>query len=144
MNETQFKCKIQVPKHSIKKNNKQIFQNKATGKRFIASNSKAQYLENYLTHQLLIQKLKQRLETIECDLAASFKFYYPENVYLTKLGKRSHRVADLSNLLEAPQDALQKAKVILNDSLICELNDCKRLISGDSFFYLEIELKKLD
>lgn len=144
MSETLFKCKIQVPKHSIKKNSKQIFQNKATGKRFIASNSKAQYLENYLTHQLLIQKLKQRLETIEFDLSASFKFYFPENVYLTKLGKRSHRVADLSNLLEAPQDALQKAKVILNDSLICELNDCKRLISGDSFFYLEIELKKLD
>lgn len=128
-----FKCSIELPKFPIKKNSKQIFQNRATGQRFIGSNSKAQYLMNYLNAQLLKEKLKNRIDTIEHDINAEMVFMFPKSVYFTKAGKRSNKVADLSNLFEAVSDGLQKAGIISNDSLINGFNGSKREAGEDKY-----------
>lgn len=139
-----FKCIIEIPKHGVKKNGKAIFQNRSTGKRFIASNSKAQYLENYMNAQLLKEKLKARIDTIKCDVNVAMIFYYPRKVFFTKQEKRSNRVADLSNLYEMPQDALQKVGIIENDSQICSHDGSRRMFIEENKFYLKIEITKAD
>ena len=138
-----FKCIIEVTRHGVKKNGKQIFKNRATGQRFIASNSKSKHLENLLNAYLLREKLKARLDTIDCDINACMIFYYPESVYFTKAGKRSNKVADLSNLYESVQDAMQKVGIIRNDSLICGHDGSKRLPISDNKYFLKIELTKV-
>lgn len=114
-----FKCIIELDRFPIKKNNKAIFRNKSTGRAFIASNSKAQALMNQLNAKLLQEKLRAGIDTITCDVKVSMQFYYPQSVYFTKQGKRSNKVADLSNLYQSVEDGLQKVGIIANDSLIC-------------------------
>lgn len=118
MSKELFKCIIDLPKFPIKKNNKSIFRNKATGRSFIASNSKAQNLMNILNAKLLQEKLRAGIEPIDCEVNCSYQFYFPQSVYFTKQGKRSSKVADLSNLFEAVSDGLQKVGILQNDSLI--------------------------
>lgn len=113
-----FKCIIELDKFPIKKNNKAIFRNKSTGQPFISSNSKAKSLMNILNAKLLQEKIRAGIDTITCDVNVSMQFYYPQSVYYTKQGKRSNKVADLSNLFEAVSDGLQKVGIIQNDSLI--------------------------
>lgn len=113
-----FKCIIDLPKFPIKKNNKAIFRNKATGRSFIASNSKAQSLMNILNAKLLQEKLRAGIDTITCDVNVSYQFYFAESVYFNKQGKRSARVPDLDNLFGAVSDGLQKVGILQNDSLI--------------------------
>jgi Holliday junction resolvase RusA-like endonuclease len=130
---TLFKCIIELPKHAIKKNGKSIFQNKSTGQRFIASNSK-----------LLKEKLKQRIDTIECDVNVKFIFGIPSSVYFTKKQTRSSRVPDLSNMVEAPQDAMQKVGIITNDSNIYSLNGSCRVPIEGAVYKLFIEITKIE
>jgi Holliday junction resolvase RusA-like endonuclease len=140
MSEVLFKCKILVPKHGIKKNNKQLFKNKKTGKMFIASSNSAKQAENILTDKLNIQRLKNRLDTITCEINAQYVFYFPNSVYFTKKGEKSKRLPDLSNLFETVSDALQKAKVIENDILIESFNGSHREPINDNNHWLEIVL----
>lgn len=114
-----FKCIIELPKFPIKKNNKAIFRNKATGRSFIASNSKAQSLMNILNTKLLQEKLRAGIDTIECDVNVSMQFYYPSKIFFCKkTQKRSKKIADIGNLYQAVEDGLQKVGIILNDNLI--------------------------
>ncbi len=137
-----FYAKFPTPFHGIKKNSKEIGYNRATGKRFIRSNDRAKFVENWLIQKLTVEKLKQRLDTIEHDISAKFTFYFPESVYYTKKNVRSQKVPDLSNLFESIQDALQKAKVITNDSMIVSLDGSRREPINDNTTWLEIELTK--
>lgn len=114
-----FKCIIELDKFPIKKNNKAIFRNKSTGQPFISSNSKAQNLMNILNAKLLQEKIRAGIDTITCDVNVSMQFYYGEKHFYTKQGKRSNKVADLSNLYQSVEDGLQKVGIIANDSLIC-------------------------
>jgi Holliday junction resolvase RusA-like endonuclease len=141
---TLFKCIIELPKHAIKKNGKSIFQNKSTGQRFIASNSKSQHLMSVLNAQLLKEKLKQRIDTIECDVNVKFIFGIPSSVYFTKKQTRSSRVPDLSNMVEAPQDAMQKVGIITNDSNIYSLNGSCRVPIEGAVYKLFIEITKIE
>lgn len=138
-----FECIIEVPKHGIKKNSKQIFRNNLTGRRFIASNSKAQYLEKYLNSKLLTEKLKKRIDTITCDVNAQYTFIFPYSVYFTKKEKRSNKIGDLSNLFEMVSDSLQKVGILENDSLICGFDGSRRLPTMENKFYLRIVLTEL-
>lgn len=114
-----FECIIELDRFAIKKNSKKIFRNKWTSKPFIASNTKAQDLMAKLNAALLAEKLRHKdFKTIDFDVNISFQFYFPTKSYYTKLGKRSPKIGDLSNLIEAPQDALQKVGILQNDSLI--------------------------
>ena len=137
-----FKCKLIVEKHGIKKNSKRILKNFKTGQRFIGSSSSAQKQESILTHKLHIERLKQRLDTINHDIHIKYVFYYPKSVYFTKKGVRSKNLADLSNLIETPSDALIKAKIIQDDNLIVSLDGTRRDFIEDNNYWLEIEIFK--
>lgn len=134
---------IELEKFPIKKNNKAIFQNRATGQRFIASNSKAQSLMNKLNAELLKEKLKQGISTIDYDVNVAMQFFYPEKLFYTKQGKRNSKIADLSNLFEAVSDGLQKVGIIQNDSLICGFDNSRRFaLKGDKHI-LKIIITKM-
>lgn len=143
MSDILFKCLIKVNRHGIKKNSKQIFVNKKTGSRFIASSNNSKVSECWLMARLHIEKIKQKIDQpIDCDLNATFKFYFPKSVYFTKKGPRSKTLSDLSNLYELPQDCLQKSGIILNDTLICSHDGSRRLPIDGPDYYLEIILSK--
>lgn len=143
MGELLFSCKIVLPSFAVKKNNKQILVNRATGKRFIASSTKAQHLENALVTALIKERLKKRLDTITCEVVVKFEFFYPMTVYYTKQGKLSNRVADLSNLYQAPEDALQKAKILENDKLISGHDGSRRIPWNDNNYSMTVFIYKL-
>jgi Holliday junction resolvase RusA-like endonuclease len=142
MNEV-FKAIIELPKFPIKKNSKQIFRNKSTGRPFIASNSKAQALMNILNAELLKAKMMSKCGLIDYDVNVSFQFYFPAKFYYTKQNKRSSKVGDLSNLVEAPQDALQKVGILQNDSLICSLDGSFRAAIDSDVHKLKIIITRL-
>ena len=135
-----FSCKFVVPSHSVKKNNKQISFNRATGKRFLRSNDKALFYEKWLTQKLIGEKLKQRIDTIKEPVLIAFKFYYPESKYYTKKKEVFKNLADISNLYESPQDALQKAGILENDRLIEGHDGSRRIPIKDNAYYLEITI----
>jgi Holliday junction resolvase RusA-like endonuclease len=138
-----FKCIIDVEKHAIKKNSKSIWRNKYTGKPFIATNDKARALINKLEASLLTEKLKARLQTIDCDVNVAMVFYFPTKAYYTKEGKRSSKVADLSNLFEAVSDSLQKVGIMQNDSLICSFDGSGRAAIPEGY-KLKIVISKYE
>jgi Holliday junction resolvase RusA-like endonuclease len=139
-----FKCFIEVPKHGIKKNSKEIKFNPVLRRRFIGSNRKAQYLENMLAAALLRERLKARIETFEFDVNAKIVFYFPKTVYFTKAGNRSNRVGDLSNLYQNVEDCLQKSKILLNDSQIVSHDGSGRKPIEGSKYMLEIILTRAE
>jgi Holliday junction resolvase RusA-like endonuclease len=140
-----FKCLIKINRHGIKKNSKQIFMNKKTGHRFIASSNNAKVAENWLLSKLQIEKLKQKIDSpIDCDINAKFIFYFPKSVYFTKKGLRSRKLPDLDNLICLPLDCLQKSKIILDDSIVCSLDGTKRLPINGTDHFLEIIISRYE
>lgn len=140
--EVLFHCKIAVSKFGILKNSKQIFINRHTNRPFISKSDRAKALEKELTEKFIYQKLKQKVDTIECDVVASMVFHYPKTVYYTKKGVRNSKLGDIDNLLGTPFDCLQKAKVLANDNLITGLSDIRRLPIDSTQYFLEIILIK--
>jgi len=136
-----FRCLIKVHKHGILKNNKQIFFNRKTGKRFITSSQSSKTSEDWLLLKLRTEKLKLKLdEPINSDINASLKFYFPESIYYTKKGQRSLKLPDLDNLFGLVCDCLQKSQIITNDTIINSFDWSRRLPIKDSQYYLEIIL----
>jgi Holliday junction resolvase RusA-like endonuclease len=140
MQELLFKAKFPVPIHAIKKNNKQIAFNKAAGRRFIMSNNKARFYEEWLNQKLITEKLKQRLDTITHKVHVCMKFYFPKTKFYTKKGEQNKKLADLSNLYQAVEDALQSSGVIENDNLIESHDGSRRLPIDDTSHWLEITI----
>lgn len=138
-----FHAKFKVNRHGILKNSKEIKKNFKTGKSFIGKSDRASDAEKWLLMKLNIEKIKQRVETITCDVKASFIFYYPKTVYFTKKGLRSEKLGDLSNLICLPEDCLQRAGIIANDNLICSLDGSKREPIDSTEYYLEIILEAM-
>jgi Holliday junction resolvase RusA-like endonuclease len=138
-----FKTMLRLDRFAIKKNSKQIFMNKRTGQRFISSNHKARHAEQMLTHLLIKERLKNRLDTITGFCNVKLVFHFPKSIWETKKGTFSHRVADLSNLFEAVSDALQKAEIIENDRMINGFDGSTRCLSSDSSYWLGIEISAL-
>ena len=137
-NKILFKCRVQVSRHSSKKNEKEP--RRRGNRTFIGKSEKALICEKWLTQRLTIEKLKQRVETISCDLNAKLIFYFPQTIYFTKKGERSKKLPDTSNLYELPQDIMQKLQIIENDTQICSHDGSRRLPSEDNQYWLEIEL----
>jgi Holliday junction resolvase RusA-like endonuclease len=140
-----FYCKIQISRHSSKKNEKRPMFNKGSNRFFIGKTSKAKYVENELIHRLQIEKLKTRIDLpITCDINAKLTFYFPESVYFTKKGDRSKKLPDLSNLYELPQDCLQKVGIIQNDTQIVSHDGSRRKPLSGNNYVLEIELSHVE
>ena len=134
-----FKAMIRLDNHAIKKNTHRIRFNGRTNRRFIGNSSTVLTAQKYLENRLFyihkdIYGGKTITEFINCKLI----FYYPYEKYYTKKGKVSMNLADLSNLYELPQDALQKAKVIKDDWQIVGHDGSTRALSFDENYHLEI------
>ena len=138
-----FSALITSSRFAIKKNSKQIYRNKATGRSFIASNPKAKSLEEALVLKLTSLRMQKRLEPITELVNCRLVFYFPESIYYTKRGEMSKILPDLSNLFEAVTDSLQKSKVLDNDRLIAGFDGSRRAISKDNNYYLAIEITLL-
>lgn len=134
-----FKCRVKVPRHSSKKNEKEPA--RARGRAYIRQTKSARHIEGLMIRAFNIEKIKQRIDDpIACDLRVVFKFYFPKSVYFTKDGKRSRKLPDLSNLYQLPEDVLQRTGIILNDTQI-ESHDGSRRAPIDCVeYWLEIEL----
>lgn len=134
-----FSAKFKVQKHGILKNGKQIRFNNRTKKNFITKNDLVLALENYLIIKLRQLKIIHKIDDpITQDISICFKFYFPKSIYFTKKGLRSRTLSDLSNLYELPQDCLQKAGIISNDTQICSHDGSRRLPIEGTDYYLEI------
>jgi Holliday junction resolvase RusA-like endonuclease len=83
-----------------KKNNKQFWRNKSTGKMFIASSDKYQAWEKEMMY--LLMKDRKGIDT-PCKIVVKFEI-------------KTERKFDLSNKFESIADALVKAGVIKDDN----------------------------
>lgn len=124
-----FFASIPVDNHLSKKNGRSVFLNKATGRMFPGKNNKLRNAEDKIIIELKMQRIQQRIsDPISERLWAIFYFYFKKEDFITKAKEISLRLPDLSNLYELPQDCLQKAGVILNDTQIDSHDLSRRLI----------------
>lgn len=140
MDEILFKCMFPVSRHSSKKNEKEPGFNRRKSRFFIKATEAAILSKNELNNRLIVEKLKQRIDTIGCDVNAKFIFYFPESIFYTKKGVRSKKLPDLSNLYEMPQDCLQAAKIIDDDTIIVSHDGSRRKPIEGARYWLQIEL----
>lgn len=132
-----FHARIEMPSHVSKKNNRPI--HGRGSHKWIGKSERLRFTETFLTLKLKELADQQGLsEPIDLPIWAVLHFHFPKDVYLTKKGVMNKKLPDLSNLYELPQDCLERAGVILNDSLICSHDYSRRLI-GDRFL-LEVFL----
>lgn len=121
-----FHILVPVEKHRTKKNGKRAFFNRKSGKAWINMKPEAKQQEEELV--LILKQVKNQLGQVHpltCDIHAEFIFTF--NDYYTKDKNRRKTLPDLSNLIELPQDALQKAGIIENDTQICYLDgSCRK------------------
>lgn len=140
-----FECLIKTKRHGILKNFKQILTSKKTGRPFIAKSHEAMEQEKWMLMKLNIEKIKQRIDMITCDVNAKFIFYFPATIFFTKKGVRSQKLGDLDNLCALPLDCLQKSGILESDNLVCSLDGCRRLpMTESNEYYLKIELSKIE
>ena len=144
-----FDAVIQVPSHGILKNSKEIRMNKKTGARFISSNHIALALKRHLTNELIHKARKESImgdrycHNIANPVSIEFKFAYPKDKLITQKDTLNRKCGDLSNLYCLPEDCLQKAGIILDDSMIVSHEGSERVISPDSNYYLSIKIYEL-
>ncbi len=100
-----------------KKNSRTIYINKATGNRFIGKSKRLQLAEDYFHTELLKQLLIFKYQSM-------FKYTFPLKDKLEveyKFYRGDKRKIDLSNLIELPNDCLQSAGIIADDSQIYKI-----------------------
>ncbi len=137
-----FKAHFEVPFHGIKKNNKQIRKNRATGKMFVGSSDKALFAEKWVKQKLFNESFKQRVSKINEPINLKLTFYYPKSKFFKKNGDRCRKIADISNLYQLIEDCLQDAGIIENDNLIESHDGSRRSYADGSKYYLSIEITK--
>lgn len=137
-----FKAYLQISRFGILKNSKQILLNKRTGRPFVAKSDDAMKLEQELIRKLHIERLKQKIDLITCEVNAKFVFHYPASVFFTKKGEMSMKISDLDNLMGMPLDCLQKANILQNDIQVCGFDGTRRKPIDSNMYYLEIELTR--
>lgn len=130
----------EVSGFSSKKNNKSIYRGKG-GRPFIATNSKYKALDDILVLHLRRRAAELHLvKTISHPVRCVFHFFSPS--WVTKRGTINRRAGDLSNLFLGPEDALQKAGIIDDDSQILSYDGSRKILSQDT--KIEIYLFKID
>jgi Holliday junction resolvase RusA-like endonuclease len=120
-----FHIVIPVDKHLTKKNGKRAFHDKKSGKTWVTSKPGVREQEEEMVLILMSAKNSMRKTfPFTQDIHAEFIFTFDD--YYTKQLERRKNLPDLSNLIELPQDALQKAGIIENDTQICYLDGSTR------------------
>ena len=98
-------------------------------------------------------KIRDKFDSKKHSLSASYHFYYPKSILLTKSGEISRRSMDLTNVEKLVQDNIFEERYngrIIHDTTITNLNiDDKYITSlhssknlGDSYL-IEIEIEIL-
>jgi len=132
-----FKTKIEA--HVVKKNNRPI--HGRGDKKWIGKSSRLRNAESWLDLALRSYANQIGFRTpLAGDIHATFRFYF--NNYFTVKNERSRTLPDLSNLFELPQDCLQSAGIIVNDTDIVSLNGSGRFPSKDNELEIELYLIK--
>lgn len=129
-----FYCMMPVEAHTSKKNSKRIFKN-SKGQMFIGGDKKSLGNLQSLINNFTLQGKKQLDEPINEPIKVTMRFHYP----YTKKGLIPKKIMDLSNLYQGPEDALQKAGVIKDDSLI-ESHDGSCRVYGSDRKYIEVAI----
>lgn len=134
-----FKIRVEVERHFILKNSKNIWINRKTGARFIASNNDVMEGKEFLTR---VFRENFHGKTIQSYVNARMIFTFPHSIFYTKKKERSRRIADLSNLYQLVEDSLEASGVLLSDNLIESHDGSKRLCGaiGEDKFWLEVDL----
>jgi len=135
-----FRCVLPVDSHVVKKNNRNIFFNKKTGRMFPGKSSRLKSAEDYFKEQF--EKEWEGKPPIDFPVNAMMVFYFNELDFYTKKGTVSKKIPDLSNLYQLPEDCLQKAGVLDNDHYICGHDGSRRYPTKDSS-YIEIILSRV-
>jgi Holliday junction resolvase RusA-like endonuclease len=136
-----FLARLRVQSHVIKKNRREIMLNRRTGRRFLGKSKELLSSEKILTDALFVLARQMSLKTpITQDVHVVFKFYFSD--FYTKEGKRRKNLPDLTNLIQLPEDCLQSAGIIENDSQIVSLDGSRRLPGNQNF--LEIFVYEAD
>ena len=135
-----FYANIKVERHFTKKNSRPIY--RRGGKPFLGKDPAFAKAENAMVQELRLQASNSRItQPFEDDVWAMFLFHF-DNYYVKDGSRRSKRIGDLSNLYQMPEDCLQKAGIIKDDSQICSHDLSRRIPSSET--YLEVFLLKLD
>ncbi len=120
---------LELPHHLSKKNGRPIFKNRRTGISFTGKSQRLRITEKAMIEQFILQRKKQGIiEPLSCRLWTIMHFHFKREDFFTKKGEISLKLPDLSNLLQLPEDCLQKAGVISNDTLIDSHDLSRRLI----------------
>lgn len=129
---------IEVDRHLSKKNNRDIFFNRKTGRAFPGKSKDLKNAEKWMIMQMLAQiNLLEESLPMKGDLHISFRFFF-ENYY-TKKGDRNKKLPDLNNLIHLPADCLQSAGIIENDTDICSIDGSSREPSGSNYLIIDIK-----
>jgi len=128
MSEVLFQCRINGRARS-KKNSKQLFKNKKTGKMFITSSDL--YKKWALFASCYIERAKT-IETIDYPCNLSVVAYY---------SNRKHQ-QDLDNVIASVCDVLEDCGIIKNDNLFYSYNGSLKVYESD-FEYITIKITKL-
>lgn len=114
-----FKCEF-PGNPRVLKNSKQIMVNRRTGCRFVTKSDLAMKAMERATSWFRVSAIRQKLDkaiAVPVHMKATFYWAGPPNL-----------VPDLSNLYQLPEDALQRAGVLVDDRLI-ESHDGSRRVA---------------
>lgn len=132
-----FHARVEVERHFAKKNGREIKYSRSRRRLFLGKSDALHGAEEFLTFALHEHARARGLENpIECPVWCVMLFTFSEPEFFTLKGPVSKTLPDLSNLYELPQDCLQSAAVLSNDTQIVA-HDLSRRLPGAS---TELEL----
>lgn len=144
INRALFYGEIKIPRHITKKNNRTIYKNKKTGRLFPGKSSGLVLAETTIKNSLILLKRRFNInDPIDVPLHVLFLFHFAKEDFFTKKGLVNQKLPDLSNLVQLPEDCLQSAGIIKNDTLIHSLDFSRRLPSNETrleIFVLKYEV----
>lgn len=131
-----FRCQFDVPYFTSQKNAKTIHFKR--GRPFIASTAKSTSARGFLLSQLQMLARDANIgQPFDMEMRLLLTFCL-SNFY-NKKGKIHRRSGDLDNLIAAPVDALVKAGIISDDSLLTSITANKiASISGSNILTVEL------
>lgn len=137
-----FEAFFAVERHQSKKNNKGIAyrRTRAGLKPFVIDKNRGVLRKGLVDSYLHEKSLHPNFRTIDQRIIVKFTFFFPRSNYYTKAGTISRRLGDLSNLVQGPEDALQEAGIITDDTLIEGLDGSRRVPSNGPQPHLKTEI----
>lgn len=145
LNRLLFDCTIEVEKHSSLKNSKVIsykWTRKASGRArkipFLRTEDKTKRAQEFLLLSLQ-NRARQLLLNKPIGTAVRAVWELQLTNFYTKNGTVNRRAGDITNLIQGCEDALTKANIIEDDSLICSMEAVKKA-SPDGINRISIKL----